>query len=157
MIKLLRKNIFSIFRHYPKKIDLSSTSGTFRVCLLINSLLKWRGSIANNCWLCLTTIILNLCLLENTIPTIWFMSTGAPKQDGKIRDLSPSETCSSVLSSPDSTMVSSVTREPRPTKTTRDKSECLGLNATLLGSKNQQRELPCQTSTGENCLTSFKN
>lgn len=34
MIKLLRKNVFTIFREYPKNIDLTSTSGTFKVHLL---------------------------------------------------------------------------------------------------------------------------
>jgi len=153
MIKLVRRNIFSIFREYPKNIDLSSTSGSFKVPVPTISHQSCSGNIAKNCFLCLITIIPKLFPLESIILTTWSTSTGPPKQDGKHLDSSRSETCFWVLLFLVFIMAFSAMRERRHTKMTRGRSGCSDPNVMPWDSRSQQKESPCQTSTEDNSWT----
>jgi len=70
MIKLVRRNIFRIFQEYPKNIDLSSTSGSFKVLFATISHQTFNGNISKNCFLYLITIIPKLFPSESIIQTI---------------------------------------------------------------------------------------
>ena len=123
---------------YYNKINLATSGSTFKVHSFLFSLDRWIDNIGNNCYLFLTIIILNLYLLENIIPIIWFMLIGILNRDGLNRDWNLLEILILVLSAQDFIMAFNFFREPRPTRTRRGKSESLDLNATLSEWKNHQ-------------------
>ena len=132
MLRLFHAFRFSTY--FPPNMHMTSSSSTFYVTTPTLRPTNFTNILGKNPFLFPTSTTPPVCPSEKYTPIISSPSTGTLNMDGIIRNLKLSMTCTSAPLSQGSTMGSSATKEPRPTKTKKERSECSDHNATLFGS-----------------------